>query len=317
MKKLVSIVVPAYNEEDNVEELHRRFNNVFLSLPDYDFEVIIVDNGSTDSTLERLVQIHKNDKRYKIISLTRNFLPVNNAIVAGMRYAKGDAVFITYADLQDPPEMIPEFLKKWEDGYEIVYGIIKEREKMKLSRRILYSLFYIVINRLTKDVIPKDASDFTLIDRKVNTVIVNLEERNKFLRGLIPWTGYRKIGIDYTRAPRHAGASKADISTVLSFAVNGLSSFSTFPLQIASILGFILAFFSFVLIIIEGVLFIIYGREIPGIATIILVMLFSFGILFFLLGIIGGYIGKIYEEVKRRPDYLIKREIGFEETPEQ
>ena len=312
MKKKISIVIPAYNEEENIEELHQRLEQVIQSLPAYEFEVIIVENGSTDSTLEKLVLVYKEHSHFKIISLTRNFLPVNNAITAGMRYANGDAIFITYADLQDPPELIPEFIKKWEQGYEIVYGIIRKREGIQSSRKLLYSIFYHMIDRLTDHTIPKEASDFTLIDKKVNTVINNLEEKNKFLRGLIPWTGYKKIGIEYDRAPRHAGKSKADISTVLNFAINGIFSFSNFPLHIASILGFFLSLVSFLLIFVEGILFLMYGREIPGVATIILVMLFSFGVLFFLLGIIGGYIGKIYEEVKKRPDYIIKQEIGFE-----
>ena len=312
MKKMISIVIPAYNEEENIDELHQRFEQVIRSLSEYEFEVIIVDNGSTDSTLEKLIQVNKEHRHFKIISLTRNFLPVNNAITAGLRYARGDAIFITYADLQDPPELIPEFIKKWEQGYEIVYGIIRKREGIQSSRKILYSIFYDLINRLTDHIIPKDASDFTLIDKKVNSIINTLEEKNKFLRGLIPWTGYKKIGIEYDRAPRHAGKSKADISTVLNFAINGLFSFSNFPLHIASIFGFVLSLISFILIFIEGILFLMYGREIPGVATIILIMLFSFGILFFLLGIIGGYIGKIYEEVKKRPDYIIKQEIGFE-----
>jgi dolichol-phosphate mannosyltransferase len=311
MKKLISIVIPAYNEEENIEELHKRLEKVFESLPKYDFEVITIDNGSADSTFEKLIQINRIDNRFKIISLTRNFLPVNNAIVAGMKYARGDAIFITYADLQDPPELIPEFIKKWEAGYDIVYGIIRKREGLQQSRKILYSIFYLLINKLSNSVIPKDSSDFTLIDKKVNIIINNLEEKDKFLRGLIPWTGYKKIGIEYERAPRHAGKSKADISTVLNFAINGIFSFSNFPLHIASVLGFALSLISFILIVVEGILLLYYGREIPGIATIILVMLFSFGILFFLLGIIGGYIGKIYEEVKKRPDYIIKQEIGF------
>ena len=161
MKKMISIVIPAYNEEENIEELHQRLEQVIRSLPEYEFEVIIVDNGSTDSTLEKLIQVNKEHRHFKIISLTRNFLPVNNAITAGLRYARGDAIFITYADLQDPPELIPEFIKKWEQGYEIVYGIIRKREGIQSSRKILYSIFYDLINRLTDHIIPKDASDFT------------------------------------------------------------------------------------------------------------------------------------------------------------
>jgi len=312
MKKLISIIIPSYNEEANLDELRRRLVATINEIEDYDFEIIIVENGSIDSSSEKLKNINKEDPRFKIIRLSRNFLP-NNAIVAGLNFANGDAAVIIYADLQDPPEMIPKFIDKWEEGYDIVYGVILQREGLPLRRRVLYRLFYILINRLTKKTIPENASDFRLIDKKVYTIVNEMEERNKFLRGIIPWTGFRQIGIPYERAPRYAGESKADIYTVLKFAVNGIVSFSYFPLHIATVLGFIVSIVSFIMIIIELALVMIYGRVLPGTATTILVMLFSFGLLFSFLGIIGIYIGKIYDEIKKRPDYIIMDKIGFDD----
>lgn len=316
MRKLISVVIPAYNEEANLDELARRLNGVMDANSKYDFEIIIVENGSIDSSFEKLVRINQLDARFKIVRLSRNFLP-NNAIVAGLKYAKGDAAFIIYSDLQDPPEMIPQFIQKWEDGYEIVYGIIKAREGLPLTRKLMYSMFYKLIHRLTYETIPENASDFKLIDRNVYLVINQMDERDKFLRGIIPWTGFKQIGIPYKRAPRFAGESKADIITVFKFATNGVVSFSHFPLQIATVFGFIISFISFIMIIVEFVLFLLQGRAIPGIATTILVMLFSFGLSFLLLGIIGVYIGKIFDEVKKRPDYIVKNEIGFEDSNDE
>lgn len=312
MKRLISIIIPSYNEEANLDELRRRLVATINEIEDYDFEIIIVENGSIDSSSEKLKIINREDPRFKIIRLSRNFLP-NNAIVAGLNLAIGDAAIIIYADLQDPPEMIPKFIDKWEEGYDIVYGVILQRNGLPLRRRVLYRLFYILINRLTEKTIPEDASDFRLIDKKVYSIINKMEERNKFLRGIIPWTGFRQIGIPYERAPRYAGESKADIYTVLKFAVNGIVSFSYFPLHIATILGFIVSIVSFIMLIIEVAFLMIYGRVLPGAATTILVILFSFGLLFFLLGIIGIYIGKIYDEIKKRPDYIIMDKIGFDD----
>lgn len=312
MKNLISIIIPSYNEEANLDELRRRLVATINEIENYDFEIIIVENGSVDSSSEKLKKINKEDPRFKIIRLSRNFLP-NNAIVAGLNFAIGDAAVIIYADLQDPPEMIPKFIDKWEEGYDIVYGVILQREGLPLRRRVLYRIFYILINRLTKKTIPENASDFRLIDKKVYSIINKMEERNKFLRGIIPWTGFRQIGIPYERAPRYAGESKADIYTVLKFAINGIVSFSYFPLHIATILGFIVSIVSFIMIIVELALVMIYGRVLPGTATTILVMLFSFGLLFSFLGIIGIYIGKIYDEIKKRPDYIIMDKIGFDD----
>ena len=277
----------------------------------YYFEVIIVENGSRDSSFEKLILIHFEDPRFKIVQLSRNF-ECDGGIGAGLQYAKGDAAVIMNADLQDPPEMIPSFIELWEKGNEIVYGIIGQREGVPFLRKFLSRAAYIIISKLSNNMIPENVSDFRLVDKRVYTVINKMPEKNKFLRGLFVWTGFKQIGIRYKRPPRFAGSSKADFITVWKVAMNGIFSFSYFPLKIATGLGFMLSLISFVSAIFEIYLFLIYGREVPGFTTLILTVLFCFGVLFFLLGIFGKYIERIYEEVKQRPNYIVKNTIGFE-----
>lgn len=310
MKKLISIVIPAYNEEEVLDELKRRLQQVMNIIKDYDFEVIIVENGSWDSTFEKLLGINKEDPRFKIVQLSRNF-GCDGGITAGLAFANGDAAVIMNADLQDPPEMIAQFIKKWEDGYDIVYGIIQKREGVSLIRRILSSLAYKIIYLLTDATIPENASDFRLIDEKVYVTVNKMEEKNKFLRGIIAWTGFKQIGIPYERPPRYAGEPKAGFCTAFNVAINGIFSFSYFPLQIATVLGFIASIISFILILVEIGLYFRYGQVVPGFTTTIILILFLFGILFSLLGIIGIYIARIYDEVKERPNFIVDDTIGF------
>lgn len=309
-KKLISIVIPVYNEEAVLDELKKRLQQVMKIKTDYDFEVIIVEHGSWDSSFEKLVKMNKEDQRFKIIQLSRNF-GYENAITAGLKHVQGDAVAIMNADLQDPPEMIPKFIEKWNEGYEIVYGIIKKRKGVSLKKRILASLFYKVIYVLTNKVVPKDVSDFRLIDKKVYSVVNQMKEKNKFLRGIIVWTGFKQVGIPFERPPRYAGESKFNFSTIITFAMNGIFSFSYFPLKIALGLGFLMTIGSFIAMLIEISIFLKYGRVVPGFTTIVLATFFLFGILFFVLGIIGIYIARIYEELKQRPDFIVNNKIGF------
>jgi len=311
IKKIVSIVIPAYNEEDVLDELRKRLQAVMKECKDYDFEVIIVENGSCDRSYEMLKDTHGKDKRFKVLQLSRNF-GCDGAITAGLRYARGDAAVIMNADLQDPPEMIPKFLAKWEEGSEIVYGVIKKRDGVPLVRRLGYKVFYRLISTLTNNIIPENVSDFRLIDRKVYETVNSMEERNKFLRGVIVWTGFKQAGIEYERPPRFAGESKADMITVLKVAMNGIFSFSYFPLSLATILGFLVSGASFAVMLVELGLFLVYGRVVPGYTTIVVIMLFLFGMLFFVLGIMGVYISRVYDEVKQRPNFIVKNEIGFE-----
>lgn len=311
MKKLISVVIPAYNEEEVVDELANRLKKVMQENNNYDFEVIIVENGSWDSTFEKLIKIHKEDSRFKIVQLSRNF-GCDGGITAGLKYARGDAAVIMNADLQDPPEMISEYINKWEEGYEIIYGVIQKRLGVPFLRRFFSSTFYIFINKLTNNTIPEGASDFRLVDKKVYSIANKMEERNRFLRGIIAWTGFKQIGIPFERPCRFAGESKADFLSVLKVAINGIFSFSYFPLRTVTVLGLVVSVSSFILGIVEIGLYLSYGKVVPGFTTTILLILFLFGVLFFILGIIGEYLARIYDEVKQRPNYIVRNEIGID-----
>jgi polyisoprenyl-phosphate glycosyltransferase len=312
MKKLISVVIPAYNEEEVLEELKNRLKKVMAQNSNYDFEIIIVENGSWDSSYMMLKEINQDDSRFKVVKLSKNF-GCDGGIVAGLKYAKGDAAVIMNADLQDPPEMISQFIRKWEDGYEIIYGIIQKREGVSHIRKVLSSLAYVIIYNLTHETIPKNASDFRLIDRKVYETVNRMNEKNKFLRGIIAWTGFKQTGIPYERPARFAGETKAGFFAAFNVAMNGIFSFSYFPLHIATIMGFVVSIATFVLIFIELGLFLVYGQVVPGFTTTIILMLFLFGMLFFLMGIIGIYLGRIYDEVKDRPSFIVAERIGFDQ----
>ena len=311
MKKLISIVIPLYNEEENVHELYKKLKELAKQEKSYNFEIIAVEHGSKDSTFEKLVSIHKKDKRLKILQLSKNFGNADAGIGAGLNFAKGEAAVIMMADLQEPPEIVSKFLRKWEEGFDIVNGIVKKRPDVSYFRRFSSVLFYKVINRLTEDLFPENVSDFRLIDKKVYEVINSMPERNRFLRGLITWTGFKQTGIPFERSPRYAGKSKADFLVVLKVAANGIYSFSYTPLQLVTILGFVLSTISFAMIIFQVTLFIIFGRGAPGISTVVILVSFLFSMLFLILGVIGEYLARIYDEVKRRPNYIISNKYGF------
>lgn len=308
-KKIISIVIPVFNEEDVIPELVKRIRTYIESSKNYEFEIIFVENGSIDRSFDLLKKHTHNIKSFKILQLSKNF-GADGGIVAGIHYATGDACVIMMADLQEPIEMVDIFIKKWEQGFEIVYGIVKKRTASSI-RNFSSKLFYKLINLLTKNMFPENASDFRLIDKKVYEAIKNMPEQNKYLRGLIMWTGYKHIGIPFDREKRFAGKSKADLKTVLLVAMNGIFSFSYLPLRLVSTIGIFLTITSFILMIIYIVIFIIRGREAPGIATVILLLLFLFGILFFVLGIISEYLARIYDDVKHRPNFIVKNKTNL------
>ena len=311
MKKLVSIVIPFYNEEDNIDELYKRLLNLFEKESKYNFEIIAVEHGSNDLTLTKLLAINKKDKRLKIVELSRNFGSADPGILAGLNFAKGDAIVITMADLQEPINLISKFIRKWEEGFEIVNGIVEKRPDASFARRGLSILFYKILNLMTGNIFPENVSDFRLIDKKVYEVVKKMPERNKYLRGVIAWTGFKQIGIPFERKARFRGESKADFLTVLTVAANGIFSFSYVPLRIAIFIGFFLSVISFLIIILQLSLFAIYGRGAPGISSIVILTSFLFGMLFLILGIIGEYLARIYDEVKGRPSFIVKNLIGF------
>ncbi len=320
MKKLISIVIPAWNEEEGLDELKKRLQKVLNNLDEYLFEVIIVENGSWDNSYQKLLEIHEEDNRFKIVQLSRNF-ECDGGITAGLKYAKGDAAVIMNADLQDPPEMIPEFIEKWEQGYEIVYGVIKKRIGVPIVRKILSSMFYQMIYSLTKGEIQKNVTDFRLMDKKVYTVINNMPEHNRFLRGMISWSGFKRIGIPFIRDSRYKEGGDAKSNNIfqrsknlVGAAINAIFTFSDFPLKLIMGVGILTSLFSFLLTIYFLGGYIIYGTVsagyVKGHTSLMLVILFLFGVLFIFLGVIGEYISKIYEEVKQRPLYIVKNKIG-------
>jgi len=310
MKKLISVVIPAYNEEAVIDELGKRLSGVMNSCSAYDFEVVIVENGSVDLTFKKLKTLHEADPRFKVLRLSRNFT-CEGGISAGLRFVMGDAAVIMNADLQDPPELIPDFLRKWEEGYEIVYGVIRSRKGVSLFRRMFSSLFYRVINALTSGLFPKNVSDFRLIDRKVYEAVNQFDEKNRFLRGMIIWTGFSQTGVSFDRGIRHAGKSKANFGLIFRVAMDGIYSFSYFPLKVLTILGTTLSAGSFLAMVFYLVLFFIHGRVVPGFMTILMITLFLFGMLFLALGIMGEYLSRIYDEVKRRPNFIVRDKVGL------
>ena len=309
-RKLISIVTPLYNEEENVDELARQLTAMFEENPGYDFEVIAVENGSSDRTFDKLMTVRERDPRFKILQLARNFR-MDGGLTAGMRYAKGDAAVIMTADLQDPPSLITDFIAKWEEGFENVYMVVTKREGTGAIRRMNSQLFYWVVNLLTGGAFPKNVSDFRLVDRKVLDVFNAMDERNRMVRGMFYWVGFRGIGIPHQRPPRFAGESKADTLKVLELALKGIMSFSTVPLRLITYAGVTLSGLAFVLLVYEVIRVLVSGVPFAGFGTIMTVMLLMFGFLFTMLGIIAEYIGMVFDEVKQRPNFIVRDEIGL------
>ena len=310
MPKKVSVVIPAYNEEESIEAMAERLREMFVENSAYEFEVILVENGSTDATYQKMLEIHHRDARFKILRLARNFR-MDGGITAGLKYATGDAAVMMTAALKDPPELITQFLKKWEEGYENIYGIVTKRPGTNLVRRFNSQVFYWLINKLTSGMMPKNVSDFRLVDKKVYQAINQMEERNRYLRGMFVWAGFRSIGIEFERAPRFAGHSKAYTLHVLELALKGIFAYSYLPLKLITMMGLTISAVSFLLLI--GIVVRVYwwGVPFPGFVTIMAVMLLMFGFAFTVLGVIAEYIGLIYEEVKQRPNFIVSEKIGL------
>jgi dolichol-phosphate mannosyltransferase len=310
VRKKIAVVTSAYNEAECIDELARRLTAVFDQLTDYDFEAVVVENGSEDDTFERLEAICQRDPRFKVIQLARNFR-MDGGLTAGLDFVDADAVVLMTADLQDPPEMIPAFVAKWEEGYENVYGIVTVRRGTGLIRTINSRLFYWVIGKLTGHLIPANASDFRLLDRRVYEVVRTMDERNRFVRGLVAWVGFRSTGVEHEREERYAGTSKAHSIGVLQLAVKAILAHSQVPLVIIPLVGVGLFAASIIALIVLTIDWATLGVPFPGFGTIVALMVMLFGILFCLLGIVSIYIGQIYEEVKGRPNFIVRQTLGF------
>ncbi len=311
MKKLVSVIVPAFNEESCIDELARRLKIVFSKNEKYDFEALIIENGSTDRTWEILKVTNAEDSRFKVIRLARNF-GMDGGITAGLNFAKGDAVVFMTADLQDPPELISEFIKKWEDGFENVYMQVSKRVGTGPLRTFNSKAFYWLAGKLTDNRIPKNVSDFRLLDRKVYEAVRGMDERNRFVRGLVAWVGFRSVGIEAERPERFGGESKAYSFGVIDLAFKGIFSHSYIPLKLITMAGVALSVISFVSLLVWMIIWITAGVPFAGFGTIVSVIVLAFGILTFMLGIVAEYLGLIYEEVKGRPNFIVSEQLGMD-----
>ncbi len=303
-KRLISIVVPVFNESEVIDEFYRRTREVIDPLEGFSYEIIFVDDGSTDSSYEILKQIAEDDPNLRIIKFSRNF-GHQIAITAGIDIARGDAVVIIDADLQDPPEVIKDFIEKWEEGYDVVYGVRERREGEGRMKLLTATLFYRILRSLTKVDIPVDVGDFRLMSRRAVEYLKMLREKDRFVRGLVSWIGFRQTGVRYLRDKRYAGETKYPYSKMIKFAMDGITSFSSVPLRLSTWLGYsasLLAFLYLCSVFVQKAL----GYTVQGWATIMVGMLFLGGIQLICLGIIGEYIGRIFNEIKQRPMYVIE-----------
>ena len=310
MKK-ISVVIPMYYEEEVANECYERMSSVLKSIPNYEYEIIFVNDGSKDKTLEILEGIAEKDKNIKVISFSRNF-GHQCAVTAGLRYVTGDAIVIIDADLQDPPELILEMIKLWENGNEVIYGKRKIRKGESAFKLLTAKMFYKTLNALSDVDIPKDTGDFRLVDRKVVDVINSLPEHNKFLRGLFSWVGFEQEAYEYERKERFAGRTKYPLKKMLKLASDGIISFSTKPLKLVGGLGILSIIFSFI-ILIYSVLsyFLKWNNLTPGWTSIMITVTFLSGVILLSLWMIGEYVSRIYDESKNRPQYIIKKKINI------
>ena len=310
VRKLINVVIPAYNEEDCVEELAKRLAAVYDQETEYDFETIIIENGSIDSTWEKLEVIANRAPRFKIVKLSRNFR-MDGGLTAGLSFCKGDAAVLMTADLQDPPELISKFIRKWEEGFENVYGIVTKREGTGPIRKFNSGAFYWLADRLTDGRIPRNASDFRLLDKRAYEAVRSMDERNRFVRGLAAWVGFRSIGIDMERPPRFGGVSNAHTFKVLDLAFKGIFAHSYVPLRLITLTGAAVFGASIFTLIGLAIKWIAFGVPFSGFGTIVALLLAAFGLLSLMIGIVSEYVGLIYEEVKRRPNFVVSETIGL------
>ena len=316
MIKSISVIIPSYNEEENIKELYERIIKVLDEININDYEIIFIENGSSDKSLDLLKNINSLNNKVKIVSFSRNF-GYQNAILAGLEYSKKDHACILDGDLQDPPEIIKDLVLKADDGFDVVYGVRKKR-KATFFKKISYKLFYFVYQKLSEISVPKEVGEFCLINRKVINHLIKLREKNLFIRGLRSWVGFNQTGIEYNRMERNKGNAKFSLYGSFILGLDGIISFTLIPLRIALILGLILFVISIIyfLFVFITKLLVIFGFKIPlwlimpkGLTIMNLIMVTFLSLIVLILGIIGEYIGKIYTEVKDRPRYIVKEFI--------
>jgi len=304
-----TISIPVYNEEENIEELHRRISTVMSKL-DEEYEILFVNDGSTDSTLDKLVALHEKDSRVIIIDFSRNF-GRQMAMTAGIDHAHGNAIILMDGDLQHPPEVIPELVEKYKDGYNLVFTVREYPKKISIFKKFSSWIFYKFASLFGLKLNP-GGTEFMLLDKAIIECLRQSRERFRFLRGLINWFGFKKIGISYTAAQRYKGKTKFSIFKMIVLGIDGICSFSSVPLYLAGYLGVFVAGVGLLYALYVVYIKFIKGTAIAGWTSVMLVLLIFCGIHLIFLGIIGAYIGRMYEEIKARPLYIIKQKIGLE-----
>ncbi|MFA5145952.1 MAG: glycosyltransferase family 2 protein [Candidatus Omnitrophota bacterium] len=310
--KLLSIVVPVYNEESNLSIFYDRLNKSLESIG-YGYEVIFVDDGSGDDSITVMKDLRDQDSRVRIISFSRNF-GHQIALTAGIDKASGDAVIVMDADLQHPPEIIKDLISRWEDGYDVVYTIRKDTEGAGLFKKATSAFFYKVLSKISRIDVSPGIADFRLMDKKVIRSFRTIRERSRFIRGLVKWVGFKQIGVEYVAPARYSGNSKYSIRKMMRLAVDGITSFSWFPLQVATYFGLLVSFFSFAYTLYAIFIRLFTSKAVPGWSSLLIAVTFIGGVQLVFLGIIGEYIGRIFEEVKGRPIYIVNEAIGFAEN---
>lgn len=308
MKMEFSVVAPIYNEFENLPELYRRVKAV-MEATGQSWELLLVDDGSTDGSTDKIRELAAADKRVRAVIFARNF-GHQIAVTAGLDYARGQAVIVIDADLQDPPEVMLDLIAKWQEGYEVVYAVRAEREGESWFKLWTASLFYRIIYRITDVKIPLDTGDFRLLDRKVVDIMKSMRERHRFLRGMAAWVGFKQVGVEYKRAARYAGTTKYPFRKMLKLALNAITSFSYLPLQLATFVGFFAAGLAILAIPVVIYLRASGSQAFFGQATTLIATLFLGGVQLISLGVLGEYIGRLYDEAKGRPLYVVREAPG-------
>ena len=314
-RPIYSVVAPVYNEEALVAEFCQRTIAALEPLGE-PFEIVLVNDGSRDHSPEIIRRLHEQDPRVKVVNFSRNF-GHQIAITAGMDYAQGQAVTVIDSDLQDPPEVIPRMIDEWKRGYQVVYGVRGEREGETAFKLATASLFYRMIRKITNVDIPLDAGDFRLMDRRVVDALNSMREQKRFMRGLSVWVGFRQTGVTYKREARKAGETKYPLRKMVRFALDGITAFSYLPLQLATFMGFLIAGLSIIGMLVAIILRLSNIHALEGQTTTLVTVLFLGGVQLIFLGVLGEYLGRIYDEVKRRPLYIVAETLGFEEASER
>lgn len=304
---MISVVIPAFNEETNIKILAEKVVEQLKAFKD-DYEIIFVDDGSSDGTTDKVKELREQDSHIKLIALSRNF-GHQKALKAGIDYATGDCVICMDADMQHPPEFIPQLIEKWREGYEVVYTIRKETKGAGIFKKITSKFFYWLINKLTEVDIKEGAADFRLMDKKVVDELKRINENFLFIRGLVSWIGFKQIGIDYIAAPRYSGVSKYSVRKMLKFAWDGITSFSILPLHFAVNAGAIISALSFLYAVYVLAIKLFTDKAVPGWTSLLISVLFLGGIQLLCIGIVGEYLGKMFVESKRRQVYIVKERL--------